>query len=47
MNYFYAVIHCDSKKTAKKIYKEYNGYEFELTNLRINLSFISDSLKFP
>ena len=47
MNYYYAVIHCDSKKTAKKIYKEYNNYEFEMTNLSLNLSFISDSLAFP
>lgn len=44
MKYYYAVIHCNSKKTAKKIFNEYNGFEFELTNIILNLSFIADSL---
>jgi hypothetical protein len=47
MKYFYAVVHTNSKKTALKIFEEYNGFEFELTNIRLQLSFISDSLKFP
>jgi hypothetical protein len=47
MKYFYAVIHCNSKKTAEKLYNEYNGFEFELSNIRLSLSFIADSLKFP
>ena len=47
MKYFYAVIYCSSKKTAQKIYNEYNGFEFELSNLKLNLSFIDDELKFP
>lgn len=47
MKYFYAVIHCNSKKTAKQIFNEYNDYEFELSNIRLNLSFIADSLEFP
>jgi hypothetical protein len=47
MKYFYAVVHCNNKKTTEKIFNEYNGFEFELTNLRLNLSFISDSLEFP
>lgn len=47
MKYFYAVVYCSSKKTAKNIYEEYNGFEFELSNLRLNLSFIADDLKFP
>lgn len=47
LKYFYAVIHCNSKKTAAKIYEEYNGYEFELSNTKINLSFIADDLQFP
>ena len=47
MKYFYAVIHCNSKKTAKKIFDEYNNYEFELTNIRLNLSYIADDLEFP
>lgn len=47
MRYFYAVIHCNNKKTAKKIFDEYNNFEFELSNLRLNLAFIDDELVFP
>ncbi|CDW77800.1 UNKNOWN [Stylonychia lemnae] len=47
MKYFYAVIYCSSKKTAKKLFDEYNGFEFEQSNLRLNLSFVADDLKFP
>lgn len=47
MRYFYAVIHCNTKETAEKIYNEYNNYDFELSNIRLALSFISDELKFP
>jgi len=47
MKYYYAIVYCSSKKTAKRIYKEYNNYEFELTNLRLNLSFVDDNLTFP
>jgi hypothetical protein len=47
MKYFYAVVHCNSKKTASKIYEEYNDFEFEMSNIRLNLSFIDDELTFP
>ena len=47
MKYFYAVIHCNTKETAERIYDEYNDYEFELSNIRLNLSFIDDGLTFP
>jgi hypothetical protein len=47
MKYFYAVVHCNSKHTAERLYNEYNEYEFELSNIRLNLSFIADDLKFP
>ncbi len=47
MKYFYAVIYCNSTTTAEKIYNEYNNYEFELSNIRLNLAFIPDSLIFP
>ncbi len=46
MKYFYAVIHCNNKKTASKIYDEYNNFEFELSNLRLNLSFVADDVVF-
>jgi hypothetical protein len=32
MKYFYAVVYCNTKKTSKKIYSEFNGYEFEQSN---------------
>ncbi len=47
MKYYYAVIHCNSHETAEKIFNEYNNFEFELSNIRLNLSFIPDSLVFP
>ena len=47
MKYYYAVIHCNSKATSEKLYNEYNNFEFELTNIRLNLAFIPDSLTFP
>ena len=47
MKYFYAVIHCNSAATSDKIYSEYNGYEFELSNIKVNLSFVADDLVFP
>ncbi len=47
MKYFYAVVHFNSGQTAERIYNEYNDYEFELSNIRLNLSFIADDLKFP
>lgn len=47
MKYYYAIVYCNSAKTAKKIFKEYNGYELELTNIKLNISFVDDNLKFP
>lgn len=47
MKYFYAVVCCDKSKTATKIYKEFNGFELELTNLRLTLSIVPDELIFP
>jgi hypothetical protein len=47
MKYFYAIIYCNSPKTCDKIYTEYNGFEFELSSLKLNLSYVADDLKFP
>ena len=47
MKYYYAVIHCNTTHTAEKLFSEYNNFEFELTNIRLNLAFIPDSLVFP
>jgi len=47
MKYFYAVVTCDSAKTAETIYNEFNGYEFELSSIKLKMSFVADSLTFP
>jgi len=47
MKYYYAVVFCNSKQTASDIIDEYNGMEFELTNIRLTLSCIDDDLEFP
>lgn len=47
MRYYYAVVVCDSRKTAKKILSEYNGFELELTNIRLQLSVVTDDQEFP
>lgn len=47
MKYFYAVVICDKRKTAKNIISEYDGFELELTNLRLNISVIPEDLEFP
>lgn len=46
MKYFYAVIHCNTEETSEKVYDEYNNMEFELSNIKLNLSFIPDDLVF-
>ena len=46
MKYYYAVVHCDSPKTAIFLYDEYNGYEFEDTNIQLNMSIIPDNIVF-
>ena len=47
MKYFYAIIYCNSPQTSDKLYTEYNGYDFELSNIKLNLSFVADDLVFP
>ena len=42
MRYFYAIVTCDKRSTAANIFKEYNGFEFELTSLKLTLSFVSE-----
>jgi len=46
MMYYYAVVTCASKDTATWLYDEFNGFEFENTNIRLNMSFVPDELKF-
>jgi hypothetical protein len=46
MKYYYAIVYCNSSKTAVYLYDEYNGYEFENSNIRLNMSFIGNDIKF-
>jgi hypothetical protein len=46
MKYYYAIVHCNNKQTALHLYDEYNGYEFENTNLRLHMSFVPDDVVF-
>ena len=47
MDYFYAVVYCNTRKTARKIIEENQDLEFELTNIRLNLYVVPDDLEFP
>mmetsp|Transcript_22202 Transcript_22202/g.29707 ORF Transcript_22202/g.29707 Transcript_22202/m.29707 type:complete len:83 (+) Transcript_22202:157-405(+) len=47
MNYFYAVVYCNSKKTASRIIEENQDMELELTNIRLNLYIVPDELELP
>ena len=47
MDYFYAIVHCNSSKTASKIIEENQDLELELTNIRLGLYIVEDSLEFP
>ena len=47
MKYYYACVVCDRAKTADKIYEAYNGFELELTNIKLTLKVIPDDLEFP
>lgn len=46
MKYYYAIIHCNSKRSAITLYDEYQGFEFENTNIQLNISFVPDEIVF-
>jgi len=46
MKYYYAIVHCNNSNTAKFLYDEYNGFEFENSNILLNMSFVPDEIKF-
>jgi len=46
MKYYFGIVTCNKCKTANRIYEEYQGFEFELTNLRLSLSLVPDEMVF-
>ena len=46
MKYYYAIVHCDSSKTALSLYDEYNGYEFENSNIQLLMSLVPNDIVF-
>ena len=46
MRYYYAIVHCNNSKTACALYDEYNGFEFENSNLRLMMSLVPNDVEF-
>lgn len=46
MRYYYAIIDCDSPKTASVLYDSCDGIEFESSAVRLDLRFVSDETSF-
>lgn len=47
MKYYYAIVYCDSEQTASKLYEEMNDFEFEFSNLKLDLRMVPPETKFP
>lgn len=47
LKWFFAVVDCDSVKTAQHIYKECDGLEFERSGIVLDVRYIPDDVQFP
>ena len=37
LKYYYAIVTCDSDETANNLYEQLDGYEFELSNMKLDI----------
>ena len=44
MKYYFAIVYCNSVKTASRLVEENQGIEFELTNIKLSMSCVDDEL---